>query len=477
MMVKGFWWSTALLAVSGTAAVAQDWSAVDANGVREASVENNGAAIRFDCSTSDLTVPNAITLTVGDAAINGPVTFSFDNGTSVAGIFANNTLVADTAENGAVFSLVRDLMRSQNGVNVAARNVPEQAFALRGSGRAIGACEVDEASFATAPEARPEEPAEPDVVSETPVADEPSDTADLTLPTRPAPIIPDGLGTLTAPVEGHPFADYRLADCGGVRGLMLMNYDTLNGVTELSDFCFDAETGTLDSSEPRAGFSAAEDGTFEVVESGDTRVSRVRIELADDLRCGGMLDAQTVNYVIPDGTLSRNPETLFLFARGITVPDGAGGTALFETEETLLSIRDFSVRRIAPATTETSRLPAGADLRGVLSGSGAAGSLDITNGNGFWVGEAGGGVTFTVDDAGSVIGSGQFDAQNRKLVGQDRNDWVTMSAEIPYLRGYVLGESGDALIAYGVVRGSYVDGRDDTHQFEASATFTACGTP
>ena len=250
-------------------------------------------------------------------------------------------------------------------------------------------------------------------------------------------------------------------------------------MTELSDFCLDEEALTLLSSEPRAGFALAEDGAngraFEVLESGNDRFSRVRIDFANELRCGAQLTENSVNYAVPDGNLARNEETLFLYARGFTVANTAlTARDLFDTETTLLSIRDFSVRRIDPATTETALLPEGADMRGVFAASGRQGSLDITSGNGFWVGDATGSLDFTVEGDGDVIGAGKFTAKNQRLVGQEPHDWVTMTADIPYLRGYVLGATGSVVMAYGMVRGSYVDANDRTHQFEASATFSAC---
>lgn len=453
--------------VSASTAQAQDWTAEAAGDVRTAVVVNDDATLRVNCLSLDAPAPNSIEVTIGDSVIAGPVTFAFGNGTSVAGIFQANTLLADTPENQAVFVLIRDLLKSQNAVAVIARGAEEREFALRGSRNAIGDCEVAPV-VATAPAA--EVPAEAPPASE----DTPSeDVAQVAPVARPTPS--DNMTTL-APIANDPFTDHRIASCAGTRGLLLMNYDTLNGVTELSDFCFDESAGTLTASESRGGFTLVDDSdtgkAFEILDTGDDRYSRVRIGFGQDLGCGNAIAQASVDYAIPDGVLTRNPETLFLYARGFTVPDTAlTAQDLMGTEAVLLSIRDFSVKRISPATTETALLPEGADMRGVLTADGQSGALTITGGNGFWVGEAGGAIDLTADEDGDVTGAGQFSAQNQRLVGQKAHDWVTMTAEIPYLRGYNLGE---ALIGYGVVRGSYVDARDRTHQFEASATLTAC---
>ena len=478
MVVKCFGIAVASVVLFGTSVQAQDWAAVEEGAVRTAFVENADASIRFSCPGAEATVPSAISLTIGNAAINGPVRFNFDNGTSVAGIFSDGALLADTAERAAVFNLVRDLMKSQNAVTVAARGLTERAFALRGSGRAIGDCPVREATaVAPAPEARPADPV-PETPTEAPEVAVVDGTPTPESPPPAAPV-PAGSGTFTAPITNDPFADYRLTECSGTRGLLLMNYDTLNGISELSDFCFDPDAGSLDSSEPRADLALSEDSSlgraYEVLESGTDRYSRVRLDFGQELGCTTQIAENSVNFTIPDGSLVRNPETLFLYARGFTVPDSAlTPSDLFDTEIALLSIRDFSVRRIDPATTETALLPEGADLRGVFDANGRSAGFDVTSGNGFWVGDAGGSLSLTVTDSGDVIGSGRFNAKNRRLIGQEDHDWVTMTAEIPYMRGYMIGADGDAVMAYGVVRGSYEDVAGATHQFEASATFTAC---
>ncbi len=448
-----------------TSAWAQDWSATQGDGVLNATVTNGTANLVVTCAPANGAAFNAVQVTIGDATIAGPVTFAFDGDTTVAGIFGDGFLTADTPQNAAIFGLLRDALKSKNVVTVTARNAPPQTFSLRGSSRAIGTCDVP------VPAAQ-EEPAAPAEDTTAPV------TPDQPNPTEPAYTVE--METVQ-PLADDPFVDHRLADCSGTRGVLLMNYDTLNGITELSDFCLDDTAGTMAASEPRAGFAATakddQTSAFEILETGSDQFSRVRVELGPALGCIAESGASAVTYAIPDGNLSRNPETLFLYARGLTVDDAAlAPRNLFESESTLLSIRDFSVRRIDPATTETNLLPAGADLRGVLAATVRSASLAITGGNGFWVGDANGSLQLTVEDDGDVIGSGRFSAKNQKLVGQAPTDWVTMTAEIPYLRGYVLGEEGSAVIAYGIVRGSYVDARDRTHSFEASATFTACAT-
>ncbi|MBL6431205.1 MAG: hypothetical protein HPM95_08415 [Alphaproteobacteria bacterium] len=49
-----------------------------------------------------------------------------------------------------------------------------------------------------------------------------------------------------------------------------------------------------------------------------------------------------------------------------------------------------------------------------------------------------------------------------------------MRAEIPYLRGHVLGETGIQLKSYGAVRGTLMDASGQEHAFRASAQLVAC---
>lgn len=203
MVAKGFGITVAGFVAMGTATQAQQWTAVDNNTVRTASVSTEDATIRFDCPVPGATVPNAIALSIGAATINGPVTFTFDNGTSVAGIFSDGLLQADSAEKAAVFTLLRDLMRSQNRVSVAARGLTERGFALNGSGNAIGTCPVQAIAATPAP------PTRPDALAPTP--DAPAQAAPD--PESPVAVAPTESGTSNSPITGDPFVDYRLADC------------------------------------------------------------------------------------------------------------------------------------------------------------------------------------------------------------------------------------------------------------------------
>ncbi|WP_035898767.1 peptidoglycan-binding protein [Labrenzia sp. DG1229] len=281
------------------------------------------------------------------------------------------------------------------------------------------------------------------------------------------------------PLVGDPFQDHFIDTCTGLKGFLLLNYDTLNNITELSDFCLDEETGIMVSSETRTGFVLSETSAFgrayEILETGDSKHTRVRVGLGNGHSCSDSFMEHSVEYNIPDGKLNRHSETGYMYGIGYTVSQPfRSAMPIREIDGAILSIRNFSTRRTSTPTTGSIRLPSGADLRGVVHTSGKRGEYKIERGNGTWVGDAAGEIDLSVDDDGNVLGAGSFEAKNHRLVGHEPHEWVSMSGKIPYMRGHLFGENGEMLSAYGIVRGSYVDASGKVHQFEASAIFNVC---
>lgn len=288
-----------------------------------------------------------------------------------------------------------------------------------------------------------------------------------------------GAITSIRPVDGDTFQDHLISQCGGTRGMLMMNYGTSMGITELSDFCLDEQTGSMVSSETRDGFVLAENGpqgrAFEILETGHDKYSRVRVGIGSEhVWCLPTDETQAVQYFIPDNILSRHSDAGYMLASGYTVTDvDKAEWSIASGQQAYLSFRDFSISGISQASTVATALE-GADFVGKLVSQGDTATFIIESGNGYWVGAGSGHVEIALGSGGGITATGNISAENIRLVGHKPGEWIKMSANIPYMRGHLLGREGEMLNAMGVVRGSYVDFEGITHEFMASAFLSVC---
>lgn len=282
------------------------------------------------------------------------------------------------------------------------------------------------------------------------------------------------------PLKGDPLRDTRLEGCAQTRGFALLRYMTPAGpVVHLSDLCLDEEQGRIISAETRDGFTLVEKSrkgrAFEVLESGKDKYSRRRVELVPDADTPGCTasDLHSLAYQLPRANHLRVGGATALFASGYTIPATSEKPMHPRTSAVLLSIRDFSQADL-PRSLPQQHLPASADLYGTLDVTGQTATFSVIEGGGHTVGEAGGTLSLSVDGAGELRGAGAFTARSQRLAGHQPHEWVSMRAEIPYLRGHLLGEDGIQLKSYGAVRGTLTDASGQEHAFHASAQLVAC---
>ena len=234
------------------------------------------------------------------------------------------------------------------------------------------------------------------------------------------------------------------------------------------------------SSETRTGFVLAEDSAqgkaFEILDTGEGKYDRVRVEVGNQhIWCEPSDATKGVSYNIPDGLISRTAHGNYLYAQGYTVPNRANvAQKIVETNNAYLGIRNFSNRRGSDSHLDASKLPLGADMLGIVTSQGETASFSISQGNGYWVGAAEGDLKITLGKNNEITVRGNFVAKSHRLVGHEPHEWIEMTASIPYMRGHIFGESGEMINAIGIVRGSYKDASGVVHEFEASATLSAC---
>jgi hypothetical protein len=286
--------------------------------------------------------------------------------------------------------------------------------------------------------------------------------------------------TETRPLQDDPLVDTRFESCAATRGFALLPYSTPEGGTiRLSDICLDEDNGRIASAETRDGFTLVEKSrngrAWEVLDSGEDQYTRLRVQLVPDEDTPGCTaeGLYSLAYHIPHAKDLRVDGAMFLHASGYTIPATSAKPMHPKADAVLLSIRHFSQADL-PRTAPNHELPPSADMFGTLSFTDTGATFSIVEGGGYTVGEAGGEIALSVDQTGEVRATGHFKAKSQRLAGHEPHEWVSMQAEIPYLRGHILGKDGIQMKSFGVVRGSYVDASGQEHAFHASARLVAC---
>lgn len=285
-------------------------------------------------------------------------------------------------------------------------------------------------------------------------------------------------GRVTHPLPGDPLIDFRIDECEATKGFGSIWYFTESGPAfGLSDLCIDEEKGRVTSIETRDGFTLVEKSRngkrLEVVGSSATQSFRthVRFTRGDCVEDDPDSVFDTYHGFLYDDHFSI-PDTRSAVMLGYTIPSLSNKPKKSVTEQIPMTLILFSQAQLPHQTTQV--LPEVGQFRGELSVSGNTGVFSISEGAGTSVGEAGGTINLKFGADGEVLMSGQLTAKNQRLAGHKPGEWTTMTAEIAYMRGHLLGAEGDQINAFGVARGSFVDIDGKSHQFRAQLRFVSC---
>ncbi|MBL6431204.1 MAG: hypothetical protein HPM95_08410 [Alphaproteobacteria bacterium] len=136
-------------------------------------------------------------------------------------------------------------------------------------------------------------------------------------------------------------------------------------------------------------------------DSGNDKYSRLRVQLVPDEDTPGCSanGLHSLAYQIPSAKGLTVDGATALYATGYMIPATARKPMRPKTSVVLLSIRDFSQAEL-PRSLPQQHLPANADLYGTLDFSGEAATFSVIEGGGHTVGEAGGGLSLSVDGTG-----------------------------------------------------------------------------
>ncbi|WP_152912298.1 hypothetical protein [Candidatus Rhodobacter oscarellae] len=290
-------------------------------------------------------------------------------------------------------------------------------------------------------------------------------------------------GRVTHPIPNEPFMDFKIDQCAATRAFGNYHYLTEIGpVIVLSDICVDEEKGTVTSYESQSGYTLVEKSKngkrLEIIESS------IYQELRDQLNFTNFDCTENDEYFvfyggreerinIPDDTYGSVGVNGYTLTQNFSMPSNT------EAEFAALSLHSISQAQFPQRTknVEDEDYLGGldhADFLGNLTFSDGSGAFLITEGGGHAVVEAGGAIDLKINSDGTVSLSGHVNGKNQRLAGHKPDEWISMTAEILYMRGHVLGADGNALKAFGFAKGSYEDINGETHQFHALAGFQAC---
>lgn len=291
--------------------------------------------------------------------------------------------------------------------------------------------------------------------------------------------------TKSTPIDGLPFQDYRITSCSGVSGLGWISFGAQSSGTgwfqnhALSDFCFDMKKGKV--------FSAARAEKLSLVAGPGSLAPGSGLNSFKALNYGGDTPPSFAFVPYPAPLFCDSDRTGLYAAEGYNLDYGTG-----HSESSLLG---FSRGTPFPNAT----LPIdqkygfsfqpiwGADDRELdasevrffaiwASASNTDGrtSLVIEHGDGSIAGEATGQIDVNLKDGGEITLSGEFQYKNAQFAGLQPDDFVSGTARIVYMRGFLAGEDGKGVFALGIARGTYVDASGNDHNLWYGVSMNAC---
>lgn len=291
----------------------------------------------------------------------------------------------------------------------------------------------------------------------------------------------------TQPIEGDAFRDFRIDECGDTYGMVTYHYYSQNSGTsfELSDFCLDEEGGVLLSSEERGGFELVAKGRngrrFEDLSSGDDEHSRYSIELNTYESIWGCsqpdINSHTFQYRTGKGRSRRFPDHYLTFSSGYTIDKMSGdfeNASSLDQQYVIFMPLSVDGREWDVAAADGSLISHFTGTSAISFDSGE-GVLSFIEGDGSDAGEMGGSLNVVREGVGGIFLSGNITASNARLAGHQPTEWISLNADVPYMRGHILGKNGEVLHASGLVIGNFEDASGASHTFRANLLLFGCG--
>ncbi|KRS19057.1 hypothetical protein [Roseovarius indicus] len=283
------------------------------------------------------------------------------------------------------------------------------------------------------------------------------------------------------PISGDPLIDYRIEACSGTYGFGPYLYAPSDHIIRFSDFCLLEDQGVALAAEELSGLTLTKDGPnfrlFEDFPSGDERYARNNVSFLfgeGTEECESSEPRNAFEYTIPNADALRDfKETGFGWQEGYVIGETAARPRADEAR-VLLWIMRFSQSEMATRTLESYELGEDGGLWASIRFGDAGGTVEIDTGFGDHYGKADGGLSITYNGDGSFSATGRFSADSSRVAGHGPTDMVSISGEIPFMRGHFLGADGSRISGYGLVIGTFRTAGGQTHPFRAVASLEGC---
>ena len=284
----------------------------------------------------------------------------------------------------------------------------------------------------------------------------------------------------TRPIPGDPFGDYRISDCSGTRGFGLMTYDADGKVFRLSDLCVLEDSGGLHAVESLRGLQLTKKSrngrAFEDLASGKSEYQRNAVIFLPNENAPGCSPepVESIHVNLPNrSVIQAVNDASFAMLQGYTIP--ATSSNLGDAERQILfGIRSVTQGEMQPKSIQSPNINAFGDMYGTAVFNGSTGTLQVESGGGYRYGAAEGSLIFEVTEDGEFTASGSFSAKSNRIAGHEPYDMVSITGELKYMRGHVLGSDASQMLGYGLVIGTYRDANGQQHRFRASAYLISC---
>ncbi|MFC5584210.1 hypothetical protein ACFPOD_03730 [Nitratireductor kimnyeongensis] len=283
--------------------------------------------------------------------------------------------------------------------------------------------------------------------------------------------------------ETDGFVHYALEDCPHERGLAAIRYGFIGEwpKTELTDICFDRESGELISAEPVSGLTLVEGGDYEYyhVIVPDTQ-SHERVSVSAGAYESGdktsIQESVSFQHLSPHFRPSQRYEnanhlsvTGFLFRDRATAADIAEGSfqvSLQPDDHWQSEYRHLQKKR--GGKTPIVYLEASGDLTAPVTRF-AFKSPDGSMSKGTGTFE------LHISADGTLSGSGELSVETTVLAGAHPHDWKETHWKISDYVGYLVGADGQEFHGLGYITGEVIDHDGFVHQTRGSVDIRGLG--
>ncbi|MGJ8534890.1 MAG: hypothetical protein ACSHYC_22090 [Alphaproteobacteria bacterium] len=293
-----------------------------------------------------------------------------------------------------------------------------------------------------------------------------------------SPVFAKEITVIEQDIDGYIY--HEINDCPDIRGAGLVVYGRIsqgNATVELSDFCFDPQTGTLIGSETVPGLQLvaknAHGETYENLSLGLEQDDR------PSLHTGLTSDGKSACNETPDD----NKRFIFDLGKNETISTGVDGGYFYdevsnpqtnvEYDEGFIAAYIYKIDGRAPRKLKDSKFH-NVFFYTKLVFTEDSGELTLLPSGDAGVRNESGSIDITVVNGGHLRGSGYAHIENGRLAGHTANEWLSADVQFVQLHGHVTGPDSRIVTMRGWAVGTMVDAQKVTHDIKGYVIFDGC---